>query len=203
MSGPDQAAALGAVGDGEANEQDDARRPEPFSGLELLRIGVPGEEEAQHHQQDEKPLPTAQVGRHSAFGIDDEHAHHQEGEGPGENVAEGLFGGNQFLEAVFEGVGNGHPHGEQEQREDDVRQAHRVFVRSRVLQPVGDVPHRPEVIHEDHQEHGQSPEHVDGAVAASEKRILHLVQRYKHLDICEKGFCPYSLPLQQTKHFSV
>ena len=93
-AGPEETAVLGAVGEGEADEQDDSRRPEPFPGPELFRPGVPDEEEAQHHQQDEEPLPTAHPGGHAAFGIDDEHAHHQQGEGPGEDVAEGFPSGS-------------------------------------------------------------------------------------------------------------
>ena len=172
-AGPDQAAALGAVGEGEADEEDDSCRPEPFSGLELFRPGVPDEEEAQHHQQDEEPLPAANPGGHAAFGIDDEHAHHQQGEGPGEDVAEGFLGRDQLLEAALDGVGDGQAHDEEEQREDDVRQAHGILVRPRVLQPAGHVPDRPEVVHEDHQEHREPPEHVDGAVAPPETVMIH------------------------------
>ena len=53
------------------------------------------------------------------------------------------------------------------------REAHGILLRGRVLQPVGNAPDRPEVVHEDHQEHGQSPEHVDGAVAPAETVIFH------------------------------
>ena len=100
-------------------------------------------------------------------------AHHQQGEGPGEDVAEGFLGRDQLLEAALDGVGDGQAHDKQEQREDDVRQAHGILVRPRVLQPVGHVPDRPEVVHEDHQEHREPPEHVDGAVAPAETVIFH------------------------------
>ena len=88
-------------------------------------------------------------------------------------MAEGFLGRNQFLEAALDGVGDGQAYGEQKQREDDVREPHGVFVRGRVLQPVGHVADCPEVVHENHQEHGQSPEHVDGAVAPAETVIFH------------------------------
>ena len=170
---PEEAVAFGAVGDGEGEQQDDTRRPEPFAGPEPFGVSVPYEEEPHHHQQDEKPFPAAQPGRHAAFGIDDEHAHHQQGESPGKDVAEGLFGRNQFLEAALDGVGDGQAHDEQEKREDDVRETHGVLVRPRMLQPVGHVSDGPEVVYENHQEHGQSPEHVDGAVAPAETVIFH------------------------------
>ena len=172
-AGLHQAAAVGAVGDGEGDEQDDPGPAEPLSGLELLRIGVPHEEEAQDREELEKPVAAAQEGGHPAIGIHEEDAHHQEGEGPGEDVAEGFLGRNQLLEAALDRVRNGQPHDEQEQRENDVRQAHGILVRGGVLQPVGNVPDRPEVVHEDHQEHRQSPEHVDGAVAPAEAVIFH------------------------------
>ena len=69
-AGPEEAAAFGAVGDGEGEQQDDTRRPEPFAGPEPFGVRVPDEEEPHHHQQDEKPFPAAQPGRHAAFGID-------------------------------------------------------------------------------------------------------------------------------------
>ena len=109
-----------------------------------------------------------------AVGIDQENTHHQQGEGPGENVTEGLFSRDSLGEAPFDGVGDGHAHGEEEHRENDVGEAHGVLERFRMFQEMRHSLHRPEVVHEYHQEHREPPEHVNGAVASTVEGICHL-----------------------------
>ena len=149
----------GSVAKGQGAEEDDASQLEPARRLPVLGVLVPHEKESRDHQQDpESPVP-----RHlPRFLVADEGAHHQQGKRAAENVLQGAQGAVTFFDTALEGVGDGHAHGEKEHGEHDVGKSHSVLHRSIMLQPVGNVGYFPEFVDENHQEHGESPEHVDG-----------------------------------------
>ena len=56
-------------------------------------------------------------------------------------------------------------HSKQGAGEYKIRQYHKVIPINGMLQPMGYVMHFPEVIDENHGEHGQRPQHVNGRIA--------------------------------------
>ena len=69
-------------------------------------------------------------------------------------------------------VGDGHAHGKKKQGEHNVGQAHSVFQGGIVFHPVRYVEHFPEFVHENHQGHGQAPEHVNGKISFVHDRFF-------------------------------
>ena len=67
--------------------------------------------------------------------------------------------------SALNGVRYGHSHCKQKAGEYNIRQSHKVFTINGMFQPMGYVMHFPEVIDENHGEHGQRPQHVNGRIA--------------------------------------
>ena len=51
---------------------------------------------------------------------------------------------------------------EQEGRENHISHSHAVFICSTMSEPVRNIGECPEVVNEDHQQHGQCPENING-----------------------------------------
>ena len=63
--------------------------------------------------------------------------------------------------APFNGIGDGHAHGEEEHGVDDVRKAHAVLHRFEMFHPVRNIQDGPEIVDKDHQGHGETPKNVN------------------------------------------
>ena len=158
-AGSEQASVRSAVGGREYQEQDAACHLQPAGWFPILGVHVPHQEKAQGVEED---IERFAAGHFARFSVVDEYPHQDEGEGSLEYMEEGAAGVESFLVAPVDGVGNGHSHGEEEQGIDEVGQSHAVFPGVKVFQEVGDIVHRPQFVHKDHEDHGDPPEHVNG-----------------------------------------
>jgi len=77
-------------------------------------------------------------------------------------VTHGTEPGQPFAVPAFDGERDGHPYHEEKAGKDNVCQSQEVFVALGMLHPVRNAPDGPEIIDEDHQQHGGGSENVNG-----------------------------------------
>jgi hypothetical protein len=63
--------------------------------------------------------------------------------------------------AVLDSKGNGHTHTEEECGKDCVGKTQHIFVHFGMFEPVGDVLQTGDVIHEEHEKHGECAEYIN------------------------------------------
>ena len=78
-----------------------------------------------------------------------------------------------FLQAVLYGKGDGHTHGKEKGREDDVREAHHVFLGGGMVHPVGKVFYTRVLVYPEHEQHGQRAEYIQRLDSYGFGRSVH------------------------------
>ncbi len=169
------------VGEGHEDEERHTRRAQP--GLPEASPAVvrhaPGEQDPERHEH--VPHGRGEDTAHAVLGVDHENAHHDQGQGPGDDVAPGLEAGLAAAQPSAERERDGDPDDEQERREDEVGDRHAVGVGGLVKQEGGRPGDPGHLVDEQHEEDVGPAEEVDredargsGGVRGGGNRSAHV-----------------------------